>query len=981
MVSLDQLVSQIRFQLEQMSARNAHHDFEHLCRFLARERICSNILPATGPVAYFGDQGRDFETFRTYLNDSTIANSSFVGMISKGPIAFACSLTGEDGIIGKIKSDVKTIMESGTPVVEIHYFCTVDIPSGVRHKKLQSWVKEEYDVFLEIHDGQAISEHLISQDIFWIAVKFLNIPAEIFPEIPVEDSEHWYDDILIKWDSDSIIPINYADFVDIKSALRHATFNDSTKKDLPFWIEKAEALLKSTSHLPLKRKLFYEIAVASLRGLGSMIGYEDRINDYFNDVNRLTEPSELEDAVNLWNYCIGSIVNNQSQLVVDDLIPWRKEIIEKVEQELQSADKPGIRCLLLEIKGFLYLIPVPNIGEKYLEDLSLDVWLELASIVDDAYLFPLEQFADRLTTILELSEYLPNIGTNPKFELLTRQIDEKLAVRHGGFVAAKKCRDRAMVLYKQGNIIGAIKEIHKAKIKWFANETLRGSILAMLFLSKCYLELKLAFAAKYYALVAAYIADISTDDYLKRYIPGALLESASCDYSIGAYFSFFEFTDLGLQAYSAYSVERSESFFDEYVKKSIYYATFIRSIAKILDTDFVNLIDKQIERWVGLEEYFEEAIPLAEETWGQYEISDLWLEIEKQKNGKPFSDIGKTRFVEFNALGISWIFEWENIYELNMFSEEILAVLQIFIADLANIDLCLLRTKVKVEIAISEEDEFVIQEIPSNDIGYWRLSINQNGSLEEIGQFVVGIIASLLEYVSLLPAEKFLEKIDKAFNEGLSSKIVFGQQYSVLYRKYFGKEIFEKIDRKSFEQPLSEKKFNTTCHPEFSWCNDMGPGYSTEGVLEALRKRYKLSVIPIKHTIKWLSNQVVFQDTLEKLRNDGWLDWHVLTAVGLLVINYRLNEKIDFQSNSEEYNKQFLIYTKNPEDKNDIPIPLEEFSEENLRFHLWVSMVSTIKGLGLELHQTTPNFDVLSDFLGVRYKYWEDDIEHPEYGF
>jgi hypothetical protein len=75
MANPDQIKTHIRFQLEQLSTKNAHHDFEHLCRNLTRARICSNIIPATGPVSAGGDQGRDFETFRTYLNSSLIANT------------------------------------------------------------------------------------------------------------------------------------------------------------------------------------------------------------------------------------------------------------------------------------------------------------------------------------------------------------------------------------------------------------------------------------------------------------------------------------------------------------------------------------------------------------------------------------------------------------------------------------------------------------------------------------------------------------------------------------------------------------------------------------------------------------------------------------------------------------------------------------------------------------------------------------------
>lgn len=107
-----QLAAQIRFALERLSERNAQHEWEQVCRHFTRARICSNILPATGPVQSGGDQGRDFETFRTYLSHSPLAGHSFVGLIADKPIAFACTL--EKRVEAKVRSDVKTIMAGGT---------------------------------------------------------------------------------------------------------------------------------------------------------------------------------------------------------------------------------------------------------------------------------------------------------------------------------------------------------------------------------------------------------------------------------------------------------------------------------------------------------------------------------------------------------------------------------------------------------------------------------------------------------------------------------------------------------------------------------------------------------------------------------------------------------------------------------------------------------------------------------------------------
>ena len=204
MASRDQIASQIRFQLDQLSARNGHHEFEHLCRHFARLRICSNILPATGPVSAGGDQGRDFETFRTYLSESPIAGSSFVGFASQEPVAFACTLTRKDNLKSKIKADIEAIMRGGMPIASIHYFCSSDLPVAQRHE-LQTWAGKKHSVHLEIYDGQAISETLAEPDVFWIATRYLAIPSEIYPIAPASEGDSWYIELLNKWRS-SVTP-------------------------------------------------------------------------------------------------------------------------------------------------------------------------------------------------------------------------------------------------------------------------------------------------------------------------------------------------------------------------------------------------------------------------------------------------------------------------------------------------------------------------------------------------------------------------------------------------------------------------------------------------------------------------------------------------------------------------------------------------------------------------------------------------------
>ena len=48
MVNPAQVQSQVMFALSQLPAQNAHHLFEHICRHLTTQFICSNVLPAPG---------------------------------------------------------------------------------------------------------------------------------------------------------------------------------------------------------------------------------------------------------------------------------------------------------------------------------------------------------------------------------------------------------------------------------------------------------------------------------------------------------------------------------------------------------------------------------------------------------------------------------------------------------------------------------------------------------------------------------------------------------------------------------------------------------------------------------------------------------------------------------------------------------------------------------------------------------------------
>lgn len=119
-----------------------------------------------------------------------------------------------------------------------------------------------------------------------------------------------------------------------------------------------------------------------------------------------------------------------------------------------------------------------------------------------------------------------------------------------------------------------------------------------------------------------------------------------------------------------------------------------------------------------------------------------------------------------------------------------------------------------------------------------------------------------------------------------------------------------------------------------------------------------------------------FRKTIDNLRNKGWLDWHILTAVSGATVNERLNRRAKDKNDQQELDR--VLKTLEKERKEWTPVPMEIFDEGVLLYCLHLSMLATLEVIGLESHQLTPDFEAIEDFLGHRYNYWKDDIPHSD---
>jgi hypothetical protein len=973
-----ELIRYIRFQLSQLSSLNKHHEFEELTRHFSRLRICENILPATGPVGSGGDQGKDFETYRSYLTSTPIATSTAIGISGDKKIVFACSLEEKKRILTKIKSDSKVICNGPKKINAIYYFCEADVPVAKRHK-LQDWCLRKFDVELEVFDGQALAEQLTGLDVFWIAEEYLNVPSDMYPQIAKEPTI--YSEYKQHWLIEKSEPKSYYDFFQIKYGIRRATFNVDAKSDLNSWIKKIEVFLKNGFPITLKRRAQYEICVASLRGLNNLTAKKDIVEDYFSKIDSLQSPSDLKDATILLSYCSSAHIKQHFQIEAEKLHKWTVHLIKQIEEAINKALGPNTLCSLFETRGQAGHLQYQKGTAPYIDiDGTFKWWERLIKEVNKAPLFPLDDFADLLNVLIEI------YGEDPRFLKLTRRVDDLLTKRSGGYIAAQKCKDRAVKYYDLKKYLLAIKQLHQAKIKWFSAETIYGSLLAMLTLSECYQRLGLAYAAKYYSAGAAYIAFYHNDDDIKSLLPQSLFSLSDCHYLAGEWLSFTHIVHLALNTHNMYDDEPLDINKHEELQRTFAHTAIIRTLTQRFNRDLANEIDKTIEEWPIYSDLRDDIKNLAEDEtnyWKSASIDIIWKSAQEQLSGRPFCDVGVKRAIRWKALGIDWNVNFQNEYLVTSISEEFVSILQIIQADIAHEDFCLLPTKVMIECYITEGERISIKEKPDNIIASWVMNFPK-GKIQEYQYFtefrkeIIALTTVILSKCTTLDSQTFLQKIHAFFSRDLPLKVLSVRPYAELFVQFISQDAFESSNKKALTPLEVSRDFLTIEHDELRWIDKLGPRYSREKSRKFIANRYTNGIRPIRLTLQRLLKEEKIRIIIRKLKNEGYLDWQILMIFVNIVINYRTNRLLAPGASLESQREKMLDIAYKEEKEDDVAIPLDIFNEDMIKIQKNIFLVTVAKTWGLVIYRITPDFIALKKYLDMRYNNSKDDVEHED---
>ncbi len=960
-----QLSRVLRFHLNELGALNAHHEFEHLTRHVARARLYSNILPATGPVSAGGDGGRDFESFRTNQPLPLTANSPFVAEASGArEVVFACSL--EKRIEPKIKKDVKSLIGGGH-VDEIIYFCEADFPIG-RRRRLQKWAREDHNVELRIFDGQAIAEWLADRDLFWIAQQYLSLPAELAPAGP--NTGDGYGDRLARWRDRDPLVISHADFTEIKRGMRRATFDLAARHDLRFWIAKMEAFTgHEATPRGLVRNAMYEIAVASLRGFGDMNPQAHQLRDYYSDVGEWTGQADLQDAATLLVYAHGGILHSTYHGSLEELAEWRNTLLATIDSEIESAPGPVRRTGLLRVRGHISGLPSAPDAPNDLNASRVD-WARMLDEAKATPLFPVEDFADFLTKVIAIA------GEDAGLLALAERADELIAERAGGAVAGEKAFKRALALLDNDHPLTAIRELHKAKAKWFSGDRIEGAVRVMLLLADCYRDLGLAYAAKNYALAAAFISEYHPVEPLGPIVPTARLSVSDFEDNSGCAVGFIQAMAATLHAHVQHAADPLDLEKHAELKTNVGQLATWRGALLRFAPEIVPTFDRLYADWPPI---ILDPILSASESpdgfWMQDSPDELWARLQAAFLDRPFGDFGRIRTVRWRAMDIDWKCVFENRYAVVPEAEQVVASLQLFAIILLRVDLVTIPGEVHIEIHVdSELAEPAFEEIEPSEpttIRTFSLTLPFGGPADP-WLMLQGVLAPILGALSLLPPKEAAEALSDQM-EALAGELFTARPYPELYRDLISEEAFGEAIRQALPNIEPHRVFNLPRIVSLSTPVGPGPGYDADEAAVSIKQRYSRSFAYLRHTLPAILADQDVRARLEAMREEGLKDWEILSILANIALNARFSFDVEGRPTREVMEQAAAELNRSEEP--DEALSAEVFSDEAIRVNRMMFIGAHVGSWGLQGGRMRDP-DALEELLIRRYGLRRDDVDH-----
>lgn len=998
----------IRFRLDELASRNEHHQFEEIATRVAQKRISSNILIATGPVSSGGDQQRDAETFITRLPNELPHSAGFAATASIPPVVVACTVQ-KTKLKQKVLSDLAGICApDAADVSHVAFFSVSPIPEGVTHD-LQRTALETYNVTLNIFCGGDIATFLAEPDLVWVARYYLELPSHMVPVSEDESAPQWYVELIDRLrrngGPESLTPAVQGEII---RGLRHATWDRRANADLPEWLDFMGVFLPDLSdslHTDLEFWACYEMAIARFRGMGVATGIEDLIRSAIGYACTSNRPNIIDDAVTLCHYWgtmwLSGVARADASEITNEMLNLQSHLVDMLDA-IDSTTHPVRTATLTGTLAFAYLAPDWGSIEKAdgkpspaAYDSNVGVRLDQSAVDISAMpisrLFDFDMAMTYLEQLVELlprarayspselarviSMFAPVASEHNNYEKIRDGFDSALAQIQGDSAIAEQCCNRAVAFMRNDDPLKALTELHNVKVRWFNGDTLSGTILAMRILGSIYANLGLMYAAKMYACTSASLALTSDDIDIQEHVPKALLETAHYAHQAGTWIDAAGLTEVALLA--RFQMLTNPFDYNEDSDFAVHNRNMALELAGI--RMFWIELEALIKAAYKSTGWYQQLIEIIDHADSQFVVNndDFQEYATKQLAGPLFGDLGNMRLIDFQALGIRWIFQFANSRETVLTAEGLVAALQVILADIASDKPALIKSTIRVVIEVRAEvgrecDSINIDESGSEIQAHIILS-NSLVDPEAHTAAILAMCFQLLQAVHVRPPSELQILIESRFRGGLMQKIYMGSLYEETTALL---EVDHYARCAGASRPSLSGIFQPTECEHIQASNAIGPGYSSDESLQAIQERYKVAENALRFTLPRLLSDHAGRATIVRLRNDGWLDWQILVALLNVSMNWRMKQA-GFSPGTGDPQRAFELAREAETSESPI-MPLSEFSDSVVDMHIFMQVFAIARRWDLRVLTEASGGSAMRDFLIRRYRYAADDVPHRD---
>lgn len=784
-----------------------------------------------------------------------------------------------------------------------------------------------------------------------------------------------------------------AEFFEVLHAANHCRQSLYLKEHSTYWLDLLNQYIQFVDTPERYNQMAtYEFLWLSLRPLwlkkplGSLVGQNHLIEQYFAQASKFDDHDSIENNLNLLQIVSASIMMGKCDLDIEKTDVWLKEIGSTIQNKLDSINDPNEKCYWLELQASFYSNPFEIEAIASEQDVVFGSYSKITELIPHAPLYNVTRLSDRLNQFIKLHI---RVGTEEEYidslESLVDKLMPFVSERNGKYELAKTYVERGVNYLHTTNphdLAKTLKFFHKAKDLWLQEETKEGYVLGLLNISQFYSALKMNFAAKYYALSAAWFSINNNPEKLAKRITGAFGMLVYFDFKQGSWFHALEDFEYYINARVEFDPRPLDEL-DEMTGKSFIQIAGILTMAPKISPQLAGYIEFQkIEMGQLYKDFIE---PLIGEYEKIIEGKGLLSHIQNKLNASPINDIGNVRIIEFKAFGSIWSVSFPNKWLYNSLGEEFVAILQILLVELSTskTDLHFIRTKVEIEIIESDKIKSP-EQIASNESFKWKIFTSKIDSPErdKISMQISGLILSMryiLRDISLIKDDEFFEIVNKLFkNEALAEKTMTTNLYQRIYRNIYSEESFNASQRNVFANELLIINFQEARILE--WNEQLSPIYSKEEILKQIEGRYKNCTKSTYLTIENLKKQPGYDQWLNNLRKQGWLDWQILLSIYNHILSYKVSKivsKETFASEDikrEEFQKTFFELRKKDESEIYVEFPLDYFTGQEFQLQLDQTAFLVLGALELENKASFPNFPAIKDFLNHRFNYGVDDM-------